>query len=95
MNKQTVVFITLSDAESKDHFIGYYVKVVSLKTGNTITNKFFRFNLHISRWSPGARDTSYRHAWYDLGKLDWYANRPVTTKEMVSVIFEYLAEFKG
>ena len=90
-----VVRITLEDRETKGHFNGYLVEIIS-KSEGLIAKKFFRFehNLEmIHRTSPD-RILEYYHAWLRDGKLDWYMSRPKDTIGMCTAIFEWVNFFK-
>jgi hypothetical protein len=90
-----VVRITLEDRETKGHFNGYLVEIIS-KSEGLIAKKFFRFehNLEmIHRTSPD-RILEYYHAWLRDGKLDWYMSRPKDTIGMCTAIFEWVNYFK-
>jgi hypothetical protein len=92
---ERVVRITLEDRETKGHFNGYLVEIIS-KSEGLIAKKFFRFehNLEmIHRTSPD-RILEYYHAWLRDGKLDWYMSRPKDTIGMCTAIFEWVNYFK-
>ena len=90
-----VVRITLEDRETKGHFNGYLVEIIS-KSEGLIAKKFFRFehNLEMIHRTSSDRILEYYHAWLRDGKLDWYMSRPKDTIGMCTAIFEWVNYFK-
>jgi hypothetical protein len=90
-----VVRITLEDRETKGHFNGYLVEIIS-KSEGLIAKKFFRFehNLEMIHRTSSDKTLEYYHAWLRDGKLDWYMSRPKDTIGMCTAIFEWVNYFK-
>jgi hypothetical protein len=92
---ERVVRITLEDRETKGHFNGYMVEIIS-KSEGLVAKKFFRFEhcLEMIHRTSLDKPLEYYHAWLRDGKLDWYMSRPVDTREMCTAIFEWVNYFK-
>lgn len=92
---ERVVRITLEDRETKGHFNGYLVEIIS-KSEGLIAKKFFRFehNLEMIHRTSSDKPLEYYHAWLRDGKLDWYMSRPKDTIGMCTAIFEWVNYFK-
>lgn len=88
------VSITLYEQKTKSNFDSYLVSVVVTTTGVEATRKIFTFKDHISKWTR-SKDTvnSYYHAWYDMGELEWYIDKPFETRTMVEKMFDYITQY--
>ena len=86
-----VVAITIDDLGTSDHYNGYWVEKIDLRFG-TIVKKFFRFKDHLTMVHRNERD-KYCHVWLSNGTFEWYISKPIDTKEMTDVIFDWIGNF--
>lgn len=91
MDNNRMVMFVLDDIGTRDHFVGYWVKIYN-KPNGLIIEKFFRFQFHLEY---NHRDTQkYYHVWYNHGNLDWYISKPKSIKPMVDTMMDFINKWK-
>lgn len=92
LDEQRVVTITIDDVGIRDNYNGYHVEILN-KMNGTIIKKWFRFRDHLTMIH---RDRQHHfHVWLNIeSEFNWYISRPKDTKEMVTIIMDWINQFK-
>lgn len=91
MDDNRRIVFKLDDVGTRDHFVGYWVRIYT-KTNGLIVEKFFRFQFCLDYTHRDRQE--YYHVWYNGGKLDWYISRPKSLKPMVDMMMDYVDRWK-
>lgn len=92
LDEERVVTFSIEDRVMRNNYEGYSVKIYNKNKGE-IVSKFFSFSNHLEMIQRDEKN-SYSHVWLNGGKFGWYIDKPKNTKEMVSVVMDWISKFK-
>lgn len=93
---QTNAVITLSERGTIDHWKGYNVEIINLRSGK-ITSQFFKFSDYLEHDPAGREYAGDLHLWtsdYRRDGIDWYIAKPKTIQPIKNAIIAYIRAWR-